>query len=157
MFFSWTFCYDVDTVFHINRIVAKRSVFHCFVKTQTELHDMDATEYATFRHDTVKSVCQRVVSLMDRLHYGQNFEKSLNRKIYYHSIEEHPKISKIAKFGCNFETSLFQAKIIVLLLHSKCCFPLSRTGFNFFRQFPAPASHKKGRNPCMASACTDNL
>ena len=37
---------------------------------------------------------------MDRLHYGQNFEKSLNRKIYYHSIEEHPKISKIAEFGC---------------------------------------------------------
>ena len=37
---------------------------------------------------------------MDRLHYGQNFEKSLNRKIYYHSIEEHPKISKIAKFCC---------------------------------------------------------
>ena len=48
-------------------------------------------------------------------HYGQNFEKSWNllfaillnlfnfeksRKIYYHSIEEHPKISKIAKFGC---------------------------------------------------------
>ena len=36
---------------------------------------------------------------MDRLHYGQNIEKSLNRKIYCHSIEEHPKISKIAKFG----------------------------------------------------------
>ena len=38
--------------------------------------------------------------LMDRLHYGQNFERSLNRKTYYPSIEEHPKISKIAKFGC---------------------------------------------------------
>ena len=37
---------------------------------------------------------------MDRFHYGQNFEKSLNRKIYHHSIEEHPKIIKIAKFGC---------------------------------------------------------
>ena len=39
---------------------------------------------------------------MDRLHYGQNFQKSLNRNIYYHSIdhEEHPKISKIEKFGC---------------------------------------------------------
>ena len=36
---------------------------------------------------------------MDRLHYGQNFEKRLNGKIHYHSIEEHPKISKIAKFG----------------------------------------------------------
>ena len=36
---------------------------------------------------------------MDRLHYGQNFEKSWSGKIHYHSIEEHPKISKIAKFG----------------------------------------------------------
>ena len=36
---------------------------------------------------------------MDRLHHGQNFEKSWNGKIHYHSIEEHPKISKIAKFG----------------------------------------------------------
>ena len=26
-------------------------------------------------------------------------EKSWNGKIHYHSIEEHPKISKIAKFG----------------------------------------------------------
>ena len=34
------------------------------------------------------------------MHYGQNFEKSLNRKTYYHSIEEHPKIRKIPKFGC---------------------------------------------------------
>ena len=38
-------------------------------------------------------------SIMDRLHYGQNFEKSSSGKIRYHSIEEHPKISKIAKFG----------------------------------------------------------
>ena len=36
---------------------------------------------------------------MDRLHYGQNFEKRSNGKIQYHSIEEHPKISKTAKFG----------------------------------------------------------
>ena len=36
---------------------------------------------------------------MDRLHYGQNFEKRSNGKIHCHSIEEHPKISKIAKFG----------------------------------------------------------
>ena len=34
---------------------------------------------------------------MDRLHYGQNFERS--GKIHDHSIEEHPKIRKIAKFG----------------------------------------------------------
>ena len=37
---------------------------------------------------------------MDRLHYGQNFEKRSNGKTHYRSIEEHPKISKIAKFGC---------------------------------------------------------
>ena len=36
---------------------------------------------------------------MDRLHYGQNFEKSRSGKIHNHSIEEHPKISEIAKFG----------------------------------------------------------
>ncbi len=38
--------------------------------------------------------------LMDRLHNAQNFEKFQNSKIHYHSIKEHPKISKIAKFGC---------------------------------------------------------
>ena len=37
--------------------------------------------------------CSRDLNPMDRLHYGQNFEKSLSGKIYYHSIEEHPKIS----------------------------------------------------------------
>ena len=36
---------------------------------------------------------------MDRLHNGQNFEKFRNSKIQYHSIKEHPKLSKIAKFG----------------------------------------------------------
>ena len=37
---------------------------------------------------------------MHRLHYGQNFEKSPNRKTHYHGIVEHPKIGKFAKFGC---------------------------------------------------------
>ena len=37
--------------------------------------------------------------LMDRLHYGQNFEKRSSGKFHCHSIEEHPKASKIAKFG----------------------------------------------------------
>ena len=39
-----TFCYDtvgmengLKPVFHFNRIVAKRSVFHCFMNTQAEL------------------------------------------------------------------------------------------------------------------------
>ena len=31
---------------------------------------------------------------------GQDFEKKLNRKIHYHSIKEHAKVSKITKFGC---------------------------------------------------------
>ena len=35
--------------------------------------------------------------LMDRLHYSQTFKKYWNIKIHYHSIEEHPKFSKIAK------------------------------------------------------------
>ena len=37
--------------------------------------------------------------VFNRLQYGQNFEKSSSGKIHYHSSEEHPKISKIAKFG----------------------------------------------------------
>ena len=48
----------------------------------------------------IKYIASLFGCLMDRLHYGQNFEKSRSRKIYYHSIQEHPKISKIAKFGC---------------------------------------------------------
>ena len=43
---------------------------------------------------------ERKKETIDRLHCGQNFEKSWNRKIYYRSIEEHPKINKIAKFCC---------------------------------------------------------
>ena len=38
-------------------------------------------------------------TLTDRLHYGQNFKKSWSGKIHNHSIEEHPKISKIVTFG----------------------------------------------------------
>ena len=63
---------------------------------------------------------------MDRLHYGQNFEKRSNGKTHYHSIEEHPKIRKIAKFGremllneenialqvCEFCTLLYYARKI---------------------------------------------
>ena len=41
---------------------------------------------------------RRSLPLMDRLHYGQNFEKNLNMKTNYHSIEEHPKISLDCKF-----------------------------------------------------------
>ena len=49
---------------------------------------------------------------MDQLHYGQNFEKRLNGKIHYHSIEEHPKISKIAPFSrCWYQFSVRNTKI----------------------------------------------
>ena len=41
-------------------------------------------------------VLQLSIRAMDQLHYGQNFESG---KIHNNSIEEHPKISKIAKFG----------------------------------------------------------
>ncbi len=49
----------------------------------------------------VKDQCiENRTPLMDRLHNGQNFEKNLNRKIHYQSIKEHPRVSKITKFGC---------------------------------------------------------
>ena len=41
----------VKAVFHFSRIVAKRTVFHCFV---IWTNDMDTIEYATFRYDTVE-------------------------------------------------------------------------------------------------------
>ena len=53
----------------------------------------------TFAHARAVRQRSRRTS-MDRFHYGQKFEKSRNRKFYYHGIEEHPEISKIAKFGC---------------------------------------------------------
>ncbi len=37
--------------------------------------------------------------LIDRLRNERNFEKFQNSKIHYHSIKEHLKLSKIAKFG----------------------------------------------------------
>ena len=45
----------VKAVFHFNRILTKRSVFHCFVNTQNiSTNDMDTIEYATFLYDTVE-------------------------------------------------------------------------------------------------------
>ena len=45
----------VKAVFHFNRILAKRSVLHCFVNTQNiSTNDMDTIEYATFLYDTVE-------------------------------------------------------------------------------------------------------
>ena len=37
---------------------------------------------------------------MDRLPNGQNFEKFRNSKSHYHSIKEHLKLNKNAKFCC---------------------------------------------------------
>ena len=40
---------NIKAVFHFNCIVAKRSVFHCFVNTQ-----LLSSEYAMFRYDTIE-------------------------------------------------------------------------------------------------------
>ena len=37
---------------------------------------------------------------MDRLPYRQNFLNDRNSKICHHSLKDHPKVSKIAKFRC---------------------------------------------------------
>ena len=37
---------------------------------------------------------------MDLSPFRRNFEKDLNRQKYQHSLKEHPKFTKIAKFGC---------------------------------------------------------
>ena len=37
---------------------------------------------------------------MDLSPFKQNFEKNRNRQKYHHSLKEHPKFTKIAKFGC---------------------------------------------------------
>ena len=37
---------------------------------------------------------------MDLSPFRQNFEKNRNRQKYHHSLKDHPKFTKIAKFGC---------------------------------------------------------
>ena len=37
---------------------------------------------------------------MGNLHYRPNFNLCKINKIFYHSVKEHVKISRIAKFGC---------------------------------------------------------
>ena len=37
---------------------------------------------------------------MDRLPYRQKFLNDRNSKICYHSLKDHPKVSKMAKFRC---------------------------------------------------------
>ena len=41
-------------------------------------------------------ICQQ----LDRLPYRQKFLNDRNSKICYHSLKDHPKVSKIAKFRC---------------------------------------------------------
>ena len=36
---------------------------------------------------------------MELFPFRQNFEKQRNRQKYHHSLKEHPKFTKIAKFG----------------------------------------------------------
>ena len=38
--------------------------------------------------------------VIDRLPYRQKFLNDRNSKICYHSLKDHPKVSKIAKFRC---------------------------------------------------------
>ena len=38
--------------------------------------------------------------IMDRLPYRQKILNDRNSKICYHSLKDHPKVSKIAKFRC---------------------------------------------------------
>ena len=39
-------------------------------------------------------------SSMDLSPFRQSFEKNRNRQKYQHNLKEHPKFTKIAKFGC---------------------------------------------------------
>ena len=47
-----TFLCNLKPVFHFNRIVAERSVFHCFMTTQAEL--MTCTQWNTLRFATIR-------------------------------------------------------------------------------------------------------
>ena len=51
----------VKPVFHFNRIVAKRTVFHCFVNTQAEL--MIWTQKNTLRFATIRLEWKTVLNL----------------------------------------------------------------------------------------------
>ena len=51
-FFLFCVYRDVNAVFNFNRIVAKRTVLHCFVNTQAEL--MFGTQRSTLRFATIQ-------------------------------------------------------------------------------------------------------
>ena len=44
--------------------------------------------------------CITIIQEIDRLPYRQKFLNDRNSKICYHSLKDHPKVSKIAKFRC---------------------------------------------------------
>ena len=48
------------------------------------------------------ATCQQVATSlsMDQLPYRQKFLNDRNSKICYHSLKDHPKVSKMAKFRC---------------------------------------------------------
>ena len=56
-----------------------------------------------FKTSSLYNACTAFGSLrvlMDRLPYRQKFLNDRNSKICYHSLKDHPKVSKIAKFRC---------------------------------------------------------
>ena len=59
----------------------------------------------TFTVRTIKNwnnldIIYKKSGTMDRLPYRQKFLNDRNSKICYHSLKDHPKVSKIAKFRC---------------------------------------------------------
>ena len=66
--------------------------------TKSDFHQDDELSSNWLNPPRILKMDRQLYS-MDRLHYGQNFEKHSNGKIHNHSIKEHPEISKTATFG----------------------------------------------------------
>ena len=60
-------------------------------------HISNSCSYVLYDTDTDRAVAS---SIMDRLPYRQKFLNDRNSKICYHSLKDHPKVSKTAKFRC---------------------------------------------------------
>ena len=70
----------------------------CFITTNFDKFHREA-----FARGGVLRACFRDIQSqrsMDRLPYRQKFLNDRNSKICYHSLKDHPKVSKIAKFRC---------------------------------------------------------
>ena len=65
----------------------------CFDNLQQVASNLISTDLMQF--DEVNRL-----DAMDRLPYRQKFLNDRNSKICYHSLKDHPKVSKIAKFRC---------------------------------------------------------